>query len=153
MSNIINEELRAIINDPSSLKVIASVNCDGELHVVYKQSLHAEENGELEFYEVIESSQNNKNFVNAIWFDRLVAVNVLTADKRSFEIKGKVKKAYVAGSYFEQKYTELVNSGYYDLSTVWRIEPVSAEEKTFAVREEAEKTAHPHFRHLDRLTK
>lgn len=153
MSTVINDELKTLINDPSSLKVIASVNVDGELHVVYKQSLHVTEDGLLEFYEIIESSQNNKNFVNGIWFDKQVVINVLTADKRSFEIKGNVLKAYVAGAYFEQKYTEVIDEGYYDLSTVWQIEPVSVSEKTFSKRVAEETSAHLHFRHLDRILK
>lgn len=145
------EEIKDLINDPTSLKVIASVNVDGEVHVVYKQSLHVNESGQLEFYEIIESSQNNKNMVNSIWFDKKVAVNILTQDKRSFELKGIVKKAYVAGSYFEEKYRELIEKGYYDLSTVWTIEVDSIKEKTFSVRVEEEREAHPHFRHLDQL--
>lgn len=151
MSLILNEEVKNIINDPSSLKVIASENVDGELHVVYKQSLHVNENGLLEFYEIIESSQNNKNMVNSIWYDKPVAINILSADRRSFEVKGIVQKAYVAGAYFEKKYKELTEKGYYDLSTVWTITIESIEEKTFAKRAKEEEEAHPHFRHLDRL--
>lgn len=153
MSKIIDNELKTLINDPSTLKVIASENVDGELHVVFKQSMHVNEAGDLEFYEIIESSQNNKNMVNSIWFDKQVAINILTADKRSFEIKGLVKKAVVAGAEFEKIYTQLTDKGYYDLSTIWRIEPLSVEEKTFSKREEEEKEAHPHFRHLDQLLK
>jgi len=147
------EEIKDLINDPTSLKVIASVNVDGEVHVVYKQSLHVNDNNQLEFYEIIESSQNNKNMVNSIWFDKKVAVNVLTSDKRSFELIGVAKKAYVAGAYFEEKYRQLVDKGYYDLSTVWTIEVESIKEKTYSVRVEEEKESHPHFRHLDQLTK
>ena len=57
----------------------------------------------------------------------------------------------MAGSYFEEKYRELIEKGYYDLSTVWTIEVNSIKEKTFSVRAEEEKEAHPHFRHLDQL--
>lgn len=148
---LITEELKQSINDPESLKLIASVNVDGELHAVYKQSLHVTEEGNLEFYEIIESSQNNKNMVNSIWFDRPFVINVLTKDRKSYEIKAVAKKAFVAGAYFEQKYREVTDKGYYDLSTVWRLEPLRVTEKTFARRVEEEERAHPHFRHLDQL--
>lgn len=153
MSEIITEELKEIINAPDSLKVIASVSVDGELHAVYKQSLHVNEDGNLEFYEIMESSQNNKNMGNSIWFERPVVINVLSKDRRSFEIKGVVYKAYVAGAYFEEIYTKLTDKGYYDLSTVWVIKPESVQEKSFAKRAEEERKAHPHFRHLDQLLK
>lgn len=153
MSEIINEELKEIINAPDSLKVIASVSVDGELHAVYKQSLHVNEDGNLEFYEIMESSQNNKNMVNSIWFERPVVINVLSKERRSFEIKGVAYKAYVAGAYFEKVYTKLTDKGYYDLSTVWVIKPENVQEKSFAKRAEEERKAHPHFRHLDRLLK
>lgn len=153
MSDIINEELKEIINTPDSLKVIASVSVDGEIHAVYKQSLHVNEDGNLEFYEIMESSQNNKNMVNSIWFERPVAINVLSKDRRSFEIKGVAYKAYVSGAYFENVYRKVTDKGYYDLSTVWVIKPEEVKEKTFLKREEEEKEAHPHFRHLDQLLK
>lgn len=153
MNDIINEELKEIINAPDSLKVIASVSVDGELHAVYKQSLHVNEDGNLEFYEIMESSQNNKNMVNSIWFERPVVINVLSNDRRSFEIKGIAHKAYVAGAYFEKVYNNLTDKGYYDLSTVWVIRPETVQEKTFLKRVEEERKAHPHFRHLDQLLK
>lgn len=153
MSEIINGELKEIINAPDSLKVIASVSVDGELHAVYKQSLHVNDNGKLEFYEIMESSQNNKNMVNSIWFEQPVVINVLSKDRCSFEIKGVVYKAYVAGAYFEKVYRKLIDKGYYDLSTVWIIEPKKVQEKSFVKRVEEERNAHPHFRHLDQLLK
>lgn len=154
MSEVISEELRNIINDPETLKVIASVSVDGDIHVVYKQSLHVNDEGLLEFNEIIESSQNNKNMVNSIWFDKEIAINVLSKDRRSFEIKGVVHKAYIAGAYFEEVYRKVTEElGCYDLSTVWTIKVKSASEKTFAKRAKEEEQLHPSFRHLDRLVK
>jgi hypothetical protein len=150
---VIDDELKNIINDKNSLKVIASESADGELHVVYKQSLHATDDGQLEFYEIMESSQNNKNMVNSIWFDKPIALNILSSDRRSFEIKALAVKAYVAGTYFEEKYREVTDNGHYDLSTVWRLEPLEVKEKTYAVRVLEEEANHPHFRHLDQLKK
>lgn len=153
MGNLLSKEIENAINAPESLKCIASVSADGELHLVYKQSLHVNEDGELEFYELLESSQNNKNMVNSIWFDQPVVVNVLTADRRSFEIKGIVKRALIAGAKFEQIYRQVVEAGREDLSTVWNIEIQKISEKTLKKRTEEEQEAHPHFRHLDQLLK
>ena len=151
MSYPLSEEIKQAINAPESFKSIASISADGALHLVYKQSLHVNEDGNLEFYEFLESSQNNKNMVNSIWFDQPVAVNVLTADRRSFEIHGTVKKALIAGAKFEQIYEEQIEHGHADLSTVWIIDIQDISEKTLRKREEEELKAHPHFRHLDQL--
>lgn len=153
MGAIIDEKLKQIINDKTSLKVIASQSVDGELHVVYKQSLHVIDEDLLEFYEIIESSQNNKNMVNSIWYDVPVAINVLSKDGKSFEIKGVAYKAHVAGKYFEEKYVSLVDKGYYDLSTVWQIKVLEISEKTFKVKEQEAIEQHPSYRHLDQLLK
>ncbi len=153
MSNLISKEIKNAVNAPESLKCIASVSADGELHLVYKQSLHVNEDGNLEFYEYIESSQNNKNMVNSIWFNQPVVVNVLTADKRSFEIKGIAKQALIAGAKFERIYRQEIEKGREDLSTVWIIEIQKISEKTLKKQIEEETEKHPHFRHLDQLLK
>lgn len=151
MSNLLSKEIENAVNAPESLKCIASISADGELHLVYKQSLHINEDGNLEFYEYIESSQNNKNMVNSIWFDQPVVVNVLTEDRRSFEIKGIAKQALIAGAKFEQIYRQETEKGREDLSTIWIIEAQEISEKTLRRRIEEEAEKHPHFRHLDQL--
>ena len=150
-NNLLSKEIENAVNEPESLKCMASVSADGELHLVYKQSLHVNEDGNLEFYEYIESSQNNKNMVNSIWFDQPVVVNVLTADKRSFEIKGIAKQALIAGAKFERIYRQEIEKGREDLSTVWIIEIQKISEKTLKKRIVEETEKHPHFRHLDQL--
>lgn len=152
-NNLLSKEIEHAINAPESLKCMASISVDGELHLVYKQSMHVNEDGNLEFYEYIESSQNNKNMVNSIWFDQPVVVNVLTAEKRSFEIKGIAKQALIAGEKFEQIYRQEIEKGREDLSTVWIIEIQNISEKTLKKRIEEEAEKHPHFRHLDQLLK
>lgn len=152
-NNLLSKEIENTVNAPESLKCIASISADGELHLVYKQSLHVNEDGNLEFYEYIESSQNNKNMVNSIWFDQPVVVNVLTEEKRSFEIKGIAKQALIAGAKFERIYRQEIEKGREDLSTVWIIEIQKISEKTLKKRIEEETEKHPHFRHLDQLLK
>lgn len=153
MSNLLSKEIETAVNAPESLKCIASISADGELHLVYKQSLHVNEDGNLEFYEYIESSRNNKNMVNSIWFDQPVVVNVLTEDRRSFEIKGTAKQALIAGAKFERIYRQEIEKGREDLSTVWIIEIQEISEKTLKKRITEETEKHPHFRHLDQLLK
>ena len=76
---------------------------------------------------------------------------MLTADKRSFEIKGIAKHALIAGAKFERIYRQEIEKGREDLSTVWIIEIQKISEKTLKKRIEEEAEKHPHFRHLDQL--
>lgn len=151
MAVVIGDELRALIEDKDTIKVIATVDREGRPHVVYKDLLHINQDGNLVLYELIESSQTNKNLVSSIWFKKKVAINIVGKDKSSYQIKGTPYRAIIAGREF-QKHYELVQEqlGNIDLSTVWVIEPEEVIEQTFDKRRQDEEKAHPLLGHLDR---
>lgn len=153
MSELIDENLRNKINEEKTIKVIATEGKDNVLHVVFKSSIHAREDGLLEFYELIESSQNNKNLVYSIWHDKEVKISILTKNKESYEIGGTVKRAIVAGAEFEKAYQKVIEDGYKDLSTVWLITPKTIKDTSLIKRADEEEKLHPVFTHLDRLAK
>ncbi len=153
MSDLIDDSLREKINSDDTIKVLATESKDGILHVVFKSSIHAEENGKIIFYELIESSQNNKNLVYSIWHDKEVKISILTKDKESYEISGIVKRAIVAGKEFEEAYQKVIEDGYKDLSTIWVIEPTEVKNTSLAKRAKEEEALHPVFTHLDRIAK
>ncbi|MCR4895744.1 MAG: hypothetical protein K5891_03095 [Lachnospiraceae bacterium] len=149
----ISRELADIINDKESLKVIATTDAQGNPHVVFKGTLHTE-GQDLVFYDLLQSSQVNKNLVSSIWFGRKVAINILAKDKRSFLITAKPRRSVTAGRVFEEVYASLKDrnpDG--DLNAIWYLEPEHIEEKTFAVRRAEEEAAFPILKHLDRLVK
>lgn len=150
--SILSDELKNIINDTETLKVIATVNRDGIPHVAYKGSIHVEED-EIVFYDLIQSSQVNKNLVNSIWFDGKIAINILSKDKRSFLIIGKAVRSVTAGRNFEKIYVDLQEKKgrEVDLSAIWYIEPISVREETYEKRREQEEEKYPYIRHLDRV--
>lgn len=152
MADIISNELKAIISNKDTLKALASIDKNGVPHIVYKGTLHINEDGNLEYYEILESAQSNKNLVHSIWFDKKVAVNILSADRKSFEIVGKPLKSITAGRYFEEKYVSVREKfGDVDLGAIWIIEPETVKEETFAVRKREEEEQYPILKHLDRL--
>ncbi|MBR6222925.1 MAG: pyridoxamine 5'-phosphate oxidase family protein [Lachnospiraceae bacterium] len=152
MADIISKELKDIIADPNTLKVLATVDKNGVPHVVFKGSFHVNEEGNLVFYEVLESAQSNKNLVHSIWFDKKVAINILSADKQSFEIVGKPLKSITAGREFEKTYIALRESkGDIDLAAIWIIEPEQIKNETFSVRVSEDEEKYPILKHLDRL--
>lgn len=149
---VISEELEQIINNEASLKSIATVSRNGIPHSAYKDSLHIE-NGLIVFYDLIQSSQTNKNLVQAIWFDGVVAVNVITADKKSYIIEAKPIKCVTCGRELEQKYVEIrEKKGDVDINAIWYLQPVNVKEQTYITRL-AEEEKYPVIRHLDRLLK
>lgn len=153
MAAELGEEIIKLLGDPETVKVLATVDREGRPHVAFKGSIHVNGRGQLEYFEIIESSQTNKNLVSSIWFNKPVAVNILGKDKTSFQIKGKPVKALISGREFEGHYRKLKEERGLDLSTVWIIDAEEVIEETFAKRRSEEEAQHPLFRHLDMLVK
>lgn len=153
MAISLERDLVQLLNDRSSVKVLATVDEDGTPRVVVKGSLHVDDDGNVVLLEGSEYSQTQRNLVRAIWFDRRVAINVKGADGRSFHVVGRPRRAVVSGPVFERHYLELrARLGDVDLSTVWIIEPERVEEKGRPARERAEADRLP-LLHLDRIAR
>jgi hypothetical protein len=141
--------------EESSVKIIATVGKEGIPHTVIKDSLTILEDGTVAFYELLETSQTQKNLMYSIWFNKLVAINILTKNGKSYQLKGLPKKAIVAGQEFQKAYEDVQShiGPDIDLSAVWLITPSEEREQTFLVRREIEETAHPYEIHIDRIAK
>jgi len=153
--SIFSEKQLAVINNPKSLKAVATVSREGVPHVAYKGSLHIEDDF-LVFYDFIQSSQINKNLVNTIWFNGKVAINVFLeeeGEKYSYLITGKPVKCVTAGRKFEELYIQLQDKygPEMDLSAIWYIEPENVRDETFKSRKIEEEEKYPYIKHIDRL--
>lgn len=147
----LEKEIIELLNDSDSIKVLATTDKEGNPHVVFKNSLHVREDGYLVYWELIETSQTNKNMVNSIWFHKEVAITVRKGTV-SYQIKGVPYRAIIAGHEFEEAYKQARNiSKDTDLSTVWLIEPTQVIEETYEKRRNEEEKEHPILQHLDRL--
>ena len=155
MSVKLNEKIIKAFAEPTTIKAIATTDKNGVPHITFKGSLHLnKENGYIEHYEILESSQTNSNLVYAIWFDKTVAINILTSDGKSYQIKGHSVKSITSGKYFDGVYTALrEKKGDIDLGAIWWIEPDEIREETFDVRINEDETAYPLLKHLDRITR
>jgi len=150
MSVQISDEIKAILAEKETLKALASVDRHGVPHVVFKGSIQVAPEGHLTYLEILESSQTNKNLVHALWFDKFITVNVVSKERRSFQIKGKPRKVHIAGPLFEAKYAEVTaRLPGADLSGVWEIDPVEVVEQSFPVRLAQQKEKFPFIGHLD----
>lgn len=153
MASVLSLELTEAINAPDTLKFITAVDKNGLPHSVYKGTLHINDEGNIEFYDIFESSKINRNLVYSIWFDKKVTVNILTSDKRSYEIIGSPIQSITAGKIFEEVYKKIKHGRGNDLNAIWIIKPEEVRNETFSVRKRQQEEEYPLLKHLDRVLK
>lgn len=151
----LSKEIIDAIKNTDSVKVLASISKENVPHVTVKNSLNVLPDGTLFYYELLETSQTQKNLVNSIWFHKQIAINIITPDEKSYQIKGTPKKAVIAGQLFLEAYEQLqlILGKDTDLSTIWLIDVEEFQEETFSIRKEIEEKLHPYELHVDRLAK
>lgn len=112
-----------------------------------------DEKGRIEIYELLESSQIQKNLVYSIWFQKKVLLHISFRDGRSFVIVTKPYQALIAGGEFEQKYEECLREfgEDTDLSTVWKLDAEKLVEETYEEAKKREREEHPYLMHMDYL--
>lgn len=148
----ISQDIRDAIADADSVKVIATIDRDGNPHVAAKGSIEVAENGQIRYMELLESSVTNKNVTYALWFNRQVAINIITKDRKSYQIKGIPVRSLIAGHEYETFYQRAQQrNASNDLAAVYYIKPVEIIEESYPVRREQEAKKHPLYVHLDRL--
>ncbi len=154
MATTLNKEIIALLSSDDSTKVLATVNERGFPHAAAKPFIRVDDDGNLLYLELVESSRTQKNLVRSIWFDQKVSISVSDRDGQSWQIKGKPVKTLVTGPTFLHHYRDVRRRlGDVDLSAVWIIEPEEIINENVFVRHAEEEQAHPLFRHLDRLVK
>lgn len=154
MATILNKEIIALLSSDDSTKVLATVNERGFPHAAAKPFIRVDDDGNLLYLELVESSRTQKNLVRSIWFDQKVSISVSDRGGQSWQIKGKPVKTLVTGPTFLHHYRDVRRRlGDVDLSAVWIIEPEEIINENVFVRHAEEEQAHPLFRHLDRLVK
>ncbi len=148
----IDEQSIRLVNDPLAVKILSTVSRDGIPHVVIKQSIHYED-GKIVYLERLEGSKTNKHMTYSLWFNKMVAINILSQDNRSIQIKGVPVKMIVSGPVFEKYYIHINEKDSGDLAAVYYIEIKEILDETYEVREEQHTEEFPLYMHLDRIAK
>lgn len=141
-----------LINDPSAVKILSTVSKSGIPHAVVKQSIHYED-GKIVYLERLEGSKTNKHMTYSLWFNKMVAINILSKDKSSIQIKGIPEKMLVAGSVFEKYYTSINEQDSGDLAAVYYIIIKEIIDESYEIREQEHTKEFPLYMHIDRLAK
>jgi hypothetical protein len=152
---VLDDRVLSLMKEPQSKKALSTVGADGVPHTVFKDSITVDTDGNIRFYEVIETSITGKNLVYSLWFNRRVSINVIGKDDTSFHITGVPFRAVICGDEFEAAYADLRKSlgENADLSAIWIIKPESARDNTFQVRLREFTGNYPLIGHLDRYLK
>lgn len=149
---MISEKIKSYILDKDSVKVLATVDKHGNPHVVAKGSLTVDEEGRLLYLELLESSRTNKNMIYSLWFEKRIAVNIITSQRKSILIKGRPVKTLIAGEVFEKYYAFVQQrDSENDLAAVYYIDVEEVIDESYPVRRAEETAKHPLYIHLDRL--
>lgn len=152
MSEILRNEIGAMLKNPSTLATIATLDENGAPRSVPSPFLRLDEKGRLVHLELLETSTTHRNLLRSIWFERPVSVTLTGSDGRVLVATGRPWKAHVSGPLFSDYYREVRGRlGDADLVAVWLIEPQEVRDETYLIRKEREEELHPFHRHLDRL--
>lgn len=153
MAFSIGRDLTDLLQDPTTVKALATSGRDGSARVTFRDLVFVDDDGRLEVWEPVETSQTNRDLTYALWFGKRVSLGLRAPDGRSWRIWGTPVRALITGKRFEAAYRAVRErfGGDWDLSTVWLIEPEGAEEVTPAARVEREHERHPLIGHLDRF--
>ncbi|MDR2152099.1 MAG: hypothetical protein LBO72_04705 [Helicobacteraceae bacterium] len=140
-------------NDKGAIKVLATLDENGAPHPVCKGSLRY--NGEtIESWEILESSETNRNLTRSIWFDKPIAILLITSDRKAYKFSVKASRNIIAGKAFTSAY-EAAQERFKGrgIAGVWQYEIISVKEETASARISEEEAARPYFTHLDQLAK
>ncbi|MBR3524463.1 MAG: pyridoxamine 5'-phosphate oxidase family protein [Lachnospiraceae bacterium] len=150
---VINEHIRELLSEPDTLKLLATVSADGTPHAAYKGTLRAE-GDELVYYDLLQSSETNKNLVHALWFDKKVSVTVLSKDREVYQIIGRPERCITAGGEFEKVYRSLrERMGDTDLNAIWYIRPEKIRDNSLKARKQFQAENFPVLTRLDMILK
>ncbi|MFL0195257.1 hypothetical protein ACJDU8_06705 [Clostridium sp. WILCCON 0269] len=151
MANI--NDIKNIINNSETTKILATVGINGIPHTSVKQTIHINEEGNIEYVELFESSQSYRNITGSIWYDKKVSIAICGKNKESYTIIGRPVKILITGRYFEEIYSDILEKLGFDMAAVVIIEPESIENQSPRDKFEKQEKDKPFFKHLDRIKK
>lgn len=150
----LSQETVSIIRNSEAIKILTTVDEEGNPHADFREDLMVLDDGNLAFGEPFEGSQTNVNLVRSLWFDKNVELTVRDGNGTTFQIVGKPYRYTHTGPLFKKFYlAEREKRGAdSELAGVWIIIPEEVRNETYEVRKKEEDDKHPFFRHFDRAS-
>jgi len=143
-------EINQLLADSQTLKILATVSKQGVAQIDYITDLRVTEDNKLEYLEFNEGARTQKRLFRAIWFDGRVTVTLRGQDGRVLEIEVAPERVHITGSFFQQRYVEVRDSGRSEgLAGVWILKPLSVIDRSPEVLKNHYQLNAPFDRHLD----
>ena len=147
----LNEELKSLIENKNSIKVVSTQDKEGVINSAPKGSLQISADDELTYVEILESSKSYSNVVYSIWFDKKVSVLVVGENKETYLIHGHVKKILTCGREYEEYYRKYQEARGFDIAAAVKLTVEDVQDLNLAKGIEKQKKEHPFFSHYDSL--
>ena len=147
----LNEELKSLIENKNSIKVVSTQDKEGVINSAPKGSLQISADDELTYVEILESSKSYSNIVYSIWFDKKVSVLVVGENKETYLIHGHVKKILTCGREYEEYYRKYQEARGFDIAAAVKLTVEDVQDLNLAKGIEKQKKEHPFFSHYDSL--
>ncbi len=152
MSFSLDKEIRLLLDDPESSKIVATTDEEGAPHAAPSPFLHIDGQGAIVHVELLETSVTNRNLLRSLWYGRKVAVSLTGKNGRSYLVKGLPVRALISGPVFSGYYEKVRGTlGDVDLAAVWFINPLEEVNETYIERKSEEEALYPFSIHIDRL--
>lgn len=151
----ISDTLKKVLENEQLVRVIISNGKEGKTHGSRIHKMSVLDNGNILYFEYLESSLTNKNLIYSLWFDKEIEIFAEDEAFHDYSIKGIPKKAIIEGEFFEAEYRKVQEKfdGQIDLSTIWEIEVTSVENTDLLELSKKEQETYPMIQHLDRIAK
>lgn len=154
MSYQFEKNIIALLDDETTIKLLVTTDKSGIPHAVVKQSIRMNDDGNLIYFELLESSRTNQNLVRSIWFNKKVSVALIGRNGESFQIICQPIRSIMNGPVYRKYYVEVQEKlGDLDLAAVWVLQPLEVIDQSFKTKKSEEESKHPYFNHLDRIAK
>ena len=151
MSAKITDKQKTVIEDKGSYKSVASVSKNGNIELTGYRYTGVDDNGNLLIYQLLQTSQSNRNLTYALWFNKEVTIHFSGSGSEEFTVRGIPVRNIVAGPFFEKKYIELNDEDFEnDLVSIYVIEPSEISENNYEVLRQKERSEWGILGHMDR---
>ncbi len=131
-------ELKGLLEDYESIKVLSTTDKDGVPNACFKGSLTALDDGLLAYVEFSESSRSQKNMLHNLWFKKPVAIAVCKG-ALAYQIKGVPYRFVIEGPlrdrFFQEVWKRIPES---NPSGVWLIKPEEIIDESFLAQQKKE---------------
>lgn len=150
-----NQTWQELIKQEGNQVIISAVGKDGTPYSEAGVKVRVNADGRLAYYELLESSQMQKNLVYSLWFNKKVSLTVLDRTGRNYHLGGRIYRAWISGRDFEEEYVKILEEQGKDadLSTIWLIDVVEFTETSYPAARERERKEHPYMMHWDHIYK